>query len=100
MHGFLHEMRKCCIFRCAENWLLGMQRIAIEFEFDMVFCFGIRLAPYAVFSTWIYLQHIAQPVESDRPINIVFVRLSFHLFFSRRAITLQPIEIDFCSFEI
>ena len=24
----------------------------------------------------IYLQHIARPVESDRPINIVFVRLS------------------------
>ena len=21
----------------------------IEFEFDMVFCFGIRLAPYAVY---------------------------------------------------
>ena len=56
--------------------MLGMPRIEIEFEFDMVFCFGIRLAPYAVFSTRIYLQHIARPVESDRPINIVFVRLS------------------------
>ena len=29
---------------------MGMPRIEIEFEFDMVFCFGIRLAPYAVFS--------------------------------------------------
>ena len=57
--------------------MLGMPRIEIEFEFDMVFCFGIRLAPYAVFSSRIYLQHIARPVESDRPINIVFVRPFF-----------------------
>ena len=27
----------------------GVPRIEIEFEFDMVFCFGIRLIPYAVF---------------------------------------------------
>ena len=46
MHGFLHEMRKCCIFRCAENRCWGCLRIEIEFEFDMVFCFGIRLALY------------------------------------------------------
>ena len=56
-----------------------------EFGFDMVFCSGIRLAPYAVlFSTRNYLQHIAIPVESDRPINIVFVRpfdkKYYHLF--------------------
>ena len=50
-----------------------MPRIEIEFEFDMVFCFGIRLAPYAIFSSRIYLQHIARPVESVRLINIVFV---------------------------
>ena len=31
---------------------MGMPRIETEFEFDMVFCFGIRLAPYAVFSTF------------------------------------------------
>ena len=43
----------------------------------MVFCFGIRLSPYAVFSPRIYLQHIARPVESDRLINIVFVRPFF-----------------------
>ena len=43
----------------------------------MVFCFGIRLAPYAVFSTRIYLQHIARHVESDRPINTVLDRPSF-----------------------
>ena len=60
---------------CRES-VLGMPRTEIEFEFDMVFCFGIRLAPYAVFSTGIYLQHIARPVESDRPLNIVFVRPS------------------------
>ena len=45
--------------------MLGMPRIEIEFEFDMVFCFGIRLAAYAVFSTRIYIQYIA-PVKSDR----------------------------------
>ena len=56
--------------------MMGMPKIEIEFEFDMVFCFGIRLASYAVFSTPIYLQHIARPVESDRPINTVFVRPS------------------------
>ena len=53
---------------CRES-VLGMPRIEIEFEFDMVFCFGIRLAPYAVFSTRIHHQHIAGPVESDRPPN-------------------------------
>ena len=42
--------------------MVGMPRIEIEFEFDMVFCFGMFLAPYAVFSTRIYLQHIARPV--------------------------------------
>ena len=60
---------------CRES-VLGMPRTETEFEFDMVFCFGIRLAPHAVFSTRIYLQHIVRPVESDRPLNIVFVRLS------------------------
>ena len=50
----------------------------VSFHFDMGFCFGIHLAPYAVFSTRIYLQHIARPVKSDRPINIVFVRPSVH----------------------
>ena len=61
---------------CQES-VLGMPRIEIEFEFDMVFCFGIRLAPYAVFFfTRLYLQHIARPVESDRPLIIVFVRPS------------------------
>ena len=35
------------------------EKIEIEFEFDMVFCFGIRFALYTVFSTRIYFQHIA-----------------------------------------
>ena len=61
--------------------MLGTPSIEIEFEFDIDFCFGIRLAPYAVFSTRIYLQHIARPVESDRPINIVFVCPSVCPFF-------------------
>ena len=58
--------------------MLGMPRIEIGFEFDMVFCFGMRSATCTVlFSTRIYLQHIARPVESDRPINIVFVRKEY-----------------------
>ena len=57
--------------------MLGVPSTEIEFDFDMVFCFGIRLAPYAVFSIQIYLQHIARPVESDRPLNIVFARPFF-----------------------
>ena len=63
--------------------MLGMPRIEIEFGIDMVFSFGICLALYAIFFflllllfTRIYLQHIARPVESDRPIDIVFVRPS------------------------
>ena len=63
-------------FPLCQKSVLGMPSIEIEFEFDMIFCFGIRLAPYAVFSTWIYPEHIAQPVENDRPINILFVRPS------------------------
>ena len=65
---------------CRES-ALGMPRIEIEFEFDMVSYFGIRLTPYAVFSTRINLQHIARPVQSDRPINIVFVRSFFRSHF-------------------
>ena len=57
-----------------------MPRIEIEVEFDMVFCFGIRLAPYAVFFfLFIYsdlTQHIARPVESDHSVNIMLVRPS------------------------
>ena len=64
-------------FSLCRELVLGMPRIEIEFEFHMVFCFSIRLAPYAVFfSTRIYLQHIARPVESERPIDIMFVRPS------------------------
>ena len=57
---------------CRES-VLGTE---IEFEFDIVFYFGILLALYAFFFTRIYLQHIARPVESLCPINIVFVRPS------------------------
>ena len=60
------------------------------------FCF------FLFFSTQIYLQHIARPVESDRPINIVFVRPSGHpqSVYECRAITLQPLGIDLCNFKI
>ena len=74
--------------------MLGMPRIEIEFEFAMVFCFGIRLAPYPFFFffffTRIYLQHIARPVESDCPINIVFVRPSVHPFFRSQFMNVRP----------
>ena len=63
-------------FLLCQELALGMPRIEIEFEFDMVFCFGIRLGPFAVFSTRIYPQLIARPVESDCPINIMLVLLS------------------------
>ena len=52
----------------------------------MVFCFGIRLAPYAVFFFFFFLfffhsdlpsTHCTLPVESGRPINTVFVRPFF-----------------------
>ena len=78
----------------------------IETEFDMVYCFGIRLAPNAIcfFFTRIYLQHVARPVESDRPINILFVRPSFrpsilpYSVYECRVITLQALGIDSCNF--
>ena len=63
-------------FPLCQEKVTGMPRT--ESEFDMVFCFARRLAPYIVFSTQIYLQHIARPVESDRSINIVFVCPSVH----------------------
>ena len=74
--------------------MLGLPRIETEFEFVMVFCFGIRFAPYVFFFTRIYFQHIARPVDSR--INIVFV----HLFFHCRAITLQLLGIDLSNFKI
>ena len=77
-----------------------MPRIELPFEFDIIFCFGLRLASYAVLSTRIYLQQIARPVESDRPINIVSVRPSVHPFFRCRAISLQPLGIDLCNSKI
>ena len=74
-------------FPLGRELVLGMPRIEIEFEVDMVFCFDMRLAPSAVFfSTRIYLQHIARPVESDRPINIVFV----HQFFRSQFMNVGP----------
>ena len=56
---------------CRES-VLVMPRIEIEFVFDMVFCFGICLAVF--FPVGFTFKTIARPVESDRPINIVFVR--------------------------
>ena len=58
-----------------------MPRIEIEFEFDMVVCLAYVCNRMLFSSTRIYLQDIARPVESDRPINIVFVRPSFHSYF-------------------
>ena len=55
---------------------MGMPRIEIRVCVRNGLLFGIRLTPYAVFFTRICLQHIARPVESDRPINMVFVRPS------------------------
>ena len=59
---------------CLES-VLWMPRIEIEFEFDMIFFFGIRLALYAAFFSLGFTFN-----QSDRPINIVFVRLSVRSF--------------------
>ena len=70
---------KCAnvVFPLCRESVLGVPSIEIEFEFDIVLCFGIRLAPYVVFFPLGFtFRHIARPVESDRPINIVFVRPS------------------------
>ena len=78
--------------------MLGMPRIEKkEFEFDMVFCFGIRLALYAVFFFFVVFFSLGftfnilhDPVESDRPLNIVFVRPSVHPFFRSQFINVGP----------
>ena len=44
-------------FQLCRESVTGMPRIELEFEFDMVLCFGIRLAPYAVFSNFIWSLH-------------------------------------------
>ena len=75
MHGCLHGMRKCCIFRCAENRCWGCRELKwVWLRFGLLFwhTFGT----VCCFFTRIYLQYIARPVESDRPMNIVFVRPS------------------------
>ena len=75
MHGFLQTAN--IAFAVVPRIGDGDVKLKQECEFDMVFCFGICMPPYAVvfFFAWIYLQHITRPVESDRPINIVFVHL-------------------------
>ena len=88
---------------CRES-VLGMPRIEIEFEFDMVFCFGIRLALYAVvvfFHSDLPSTHCTT-FESNHPINIEFVRPSVlpSSVYECRAITLQPLGIDLCNFKI
>ena len=57
---------------CREK-VTGMPRIEIEFEFDMVFCFGIRLAPYAVFFFFFFFFH------SDLPSTHCSAFISFML---------------------
>ena len=69
-------------FQLCRESVTGMPRTEIEFEFDMVFCFGIRLAPYNVCSARIYLQDIARPVESDRPIKEKILFYTFMLSLS------------------
>ena len=63
--------------KCANvafSLVTGMPGIETEFEFDILVCSGTSLAPYDVFFTRIYLQHIVRPVESERSINTVVVR--------------------------
>ena len=68
--------------------MLGMPRIEIEFEFNMDFCFGIIWHRILFFHS--DLQHIAQHIESDRLINIVFVRPSVRPFFRSQFMNVGP----------
>ena len=69
--------------------------------FFFVFFFVCMLLLFFFFFTRIYLQHIARPVESDRPINIVIVRPSvLSSIYECMVITLQPLGIDVCNFKI
>ena len=54
----------------AENW----NRVWVRY--GLLFCHTLGTVCCFFFSSRIYLQHTAWPVESDRPINIVFVCLS------------------------
>ena len=47
---------------CRES-VTGMPRIEIEFEFDMVFCFVIRLVLYAVFPLGFTFNTLHDPLE-------------------------------------
>ena len=58
-----------------------MPRIETEFEFDMVFCFGICLAPYAVFFTGIYLHFRLHGTRDRTKQTGIFV--FFNRFLSR-----------------
>ena len=79
--------------RDVENW----NRVWVQRGLLFWHTFGT----YAVFYTSDYLQHIAQPVEGERPINLVFVHPSVlpQLAYECRVITLQPLVIDLCNFK-
>ena len=60
------------------EYVTGIPSMETEFKFNMVVCFWHTFDTVCCFPTRIYLQHIARPFESDRPIKAVFVRPSFH----------------------
>ena len=76
MHGFLHEMRKCGIFRCAENQCWGCRELKKSLSSKWSSVLAYVSHRMLLFSIGFTFQHIARPVESDHPINIVFVRPS------------------------
>ena len=70
LHGFLFEIRKCWIFRSAGNRWRGCRELK-QFEFDILVSsvFRPKIGIVCCFFIRIYLQHIARPVESERPMD-------------------------------
>ena len=100
-----YALAKCYSFRCAKKKkVTGMPRIETEFEFGIVVCFFISLAPYAVFFFFFFFSFRftlnTLHVESDHPINTMFVCLSVRPSFRSQFVNiesyleLQPFGID------
>ena len=87
MHGFLQEMGKCCIFRCAEKMWRGCRESkqslnptwssVLAYVWHNIIMNHLLHSSYAFFFFHSDLPSThSRPVESDRSINIVFVRPS------------------------
>ena len=107
MHGFLHEMRNCCIFRCAENRCWGCRELKPSlssiWSSVLAYVWHRMLFFFFFFFFFFFLLlffHSDLPSThcTDRPTNIVFVRPSVRPFFRSQFMNLQPSGIDLCNF--